>query len=108
MAASLVNKAMLTQRAARPCRPLPQAQGRTGCGPLIIAAMPAYAFEALDNEGATQKGVIEADTAKAARGLLRTRALVPLEVRPVAASNDAGGANIGASRPRRGAPSRLW
>jgi len=46
--------------------------------------MPAYAFEALDAQGATQKGVIEADTAKAARGLLRTRALVPLEVRPVA------------------------
>ena len=42
--------------------------------------MPAYAFEALDAEGATQKGVIEADTAKAARGLLRNRALVPLEV----------------------------
>ena len=49
--------------------------------------MPAYAFEALDGEGATQKGVIEADTAKAARGLLRTRALVPLEVRPVVASD---------------------
>jgi general secretion pathway protein F len=48
--------------------------------------MPAYAFEALDTEGATQKGVIEADTAKAARGLLRGRALVPLEVRPVAGS----------------------
>jgi general secretion pathway protein F len=49
--------------------------------------MPAYAFEALDAEGATQKGVIEADTAKAARGLLRGRALVPLEVRPVAAGD---------------------
>ncbi|MDB5856921.1 MAG: gspF [Ramlibacter sp.] len=49
--------------------------------------MPAYAFEALDAEGATQKGVIEADTAKAARGLLRTRALVPLEVKAVAASD---------------------
>lgn len=47
--------------------------------------MPAYAFEALDTEGATQKGVIEADTAKAARGLLRGRSLVPLEVKPVAA-----------------------
>jgi len=57
--------------------------------------MPAYAFEALDAEGATQKGVIEADTAKAARGLLRGRALVPLEVRPVA-SGEAEGA--GAAR----------
>lgn len=51
--------------------------------------MPAYAFEALDAEGATQKGVIEADTAKAARSLLRTRALVPLDVKPVAV-NDGG------------------
>src|SRR4051812_36584281 len=52
--------------------------------------MPAYAFEALDAQGATQKGVIEADTARAARGLLRGRALVPLEVRPVAAGDAAG------------------
>ncbi|NML48459.1 type II secretion system inner membrane protein GspF [Ramlibacter sp. G-1-2-2] len=61
--------------------------------------MPAYAFEALDAEGATQKGVIEADTAKAARGLLRSRALVPLDVRPVAAgSADAGSAATGLNR----------
>lgn len=51
--------------------------------------MPAYSFEALDAQGATQKGVIEADTAKAARGLLRARALVPLQVSAVA-SGDAG------------------
>jgi general secretion pathway protein F len=52
--------------------------------------MPAYAFEAVDGEGATQKGVIEADTARAARGLLRGRALVPLEVRPVSSGEAAG------------------
>ena len=52
--------------------------------------MPAYAFEALDAEGATQKGVIDADTAKAARGLLRGRSLVPLEVRPVSTGEAAG------------------
>jgi general secretion pathway protein F len=51
--------------------------------------MPAYAFEALDARGTTQKGVIEADTAKAARGLLRGRLLVPLEVRPVASGGAA-------------------
>jgi general secretion pathway protein F len=52
--------------------------------------MPAYSFEAIDSQGATQRGVLEADTAKAARGLLRARALVPLEVSPVgaAASNE--------------------
>ncbi len=54
--------------------------------------MPAYAFEALDTEGATQKGVIEADTARAARGLLRGRALVPLEVRPVGSGEAPGSA----------------
>jgi general secretion pathway protein F len=62
--------------------------------------MPAYAFEALDAEGATQKGVIEADTARAARGLLRGRALVPLEVRPVA-SGDAAGSGAAAAPFRR-------
>jgi general secretion pathway protein F len=62
--------------------------------------MPAYAFEALDAEGATQKGVIEADTAKAARGLLRGRALVPLDVRPVAAggAGEGGAARLGLRR----------
>jgi general secretion pathway protein F len=54
--------------------------------------MPAYSFEALDPQGTTQKGVIEADTAKSARGLLRARALVPLQVSPVA-SGDAGHAD---------------
>lgn len=58
--------------------------------------MPAYAFEALDAEGATQKGVIEADTAKSARGALRLRALVPLDVRPVA-GGEAGGADTGSA-----------
>jgi general secretion pathway protein F len=62
--------------------------------------MPAYAFEALDAEGATQKGVIEADTARAARGLLRGRALVPLEVRAVA-SGEGGSAAQGAALLRR-------
>lgn len=52
--------------------------------------MPAYAFEALDAEGATRKGVIEADTARAARGLLRGRMLVPLEVHPVASGESPG------------------
>ena len=44
--------------------------------------MPAYTFEALDAQGATQKGLIDADTARAARSMLRARALVPLLVEP--------------------------
>jgi general secretion pathway protein F len=47
--------------------------------------MPAYSFEALDAEGETRRGVMEADTAKAVRSSLRTQALVPLQVVPVSA-----------------------
>ncbi|MDD0811481.1 type II secretion system inner membrane protein GspF [Curvibacter sp. RS43] len=45
--------------------------------------MPAYSFEAVDAQGQTRKGVIEADTARAARSQLRAQALVPLAVLPV-------------------------
>jgi general secretion pathway protein F len=48
--------------------------------------MPAYSFEALDAQGATLKGVLEADTAKAARSQLRAQSLVPLQVLPVGAA----------------------
>jgi general secretion pathway protein F len=49
--------------------------------------MPAYSFEALDAQGATLKGVLEADTAKAARSQLRSQSLVPLQVLPVGAAS---------------------
>ena len=45
--------------------------------------MPAYSFEALDAQGDTLRGVMEAETAKAARSQLRAQALVPLQVSPV-------------------------
>jgi general secretion pathway protein F len=47
--------------------------------------MPAYAFEAMDADGATRKGVLEADTARSARSMLRAQSLVPLAVEPVGA-----------------------
>ena len=53
--------------------------------------MPAYSFEALQADGKTRKGVIEADTAKSARSLLRGQALVPLTVDPVAGGVDGPG-----------------
>ena len=57
--------------------------------------MPAYSFEALDAQGATQKGLIDADTVRAARGLLRARALVPLLVEPaVNAQGSAAGSGL--------------
>jgi general secretion pathway protein F len=55
--------------------------------------MPAYAYEALDAKGATLKGLIDADTAKSARSLLRARALVPMLVEP--AMNAEGGKGSG-------------
>jgi general secretion pathway protein F len=45
--------------------------------------MPAYSFEALQADGKTRRGVIEADNAKSARAVLRGQALVPLVVEPV-------------------------
>jgi general secretion pathway protein F len=45
--------------------------------------MPAYSFEALDAQGTARKGVLEADTARAARGMLRAQALIPLAVTAV-------------------------
>jgi general secretion pathway protein F len=55
--------------------------------------MPAYSFEALDANGSARKGVIEADTAKAARGLLRAQLLVPLSVEPVGPGAQGAGAD---------------
>jgi general secretion pathway protein F len=61
--------------------------------------MPAYKFEALDEAGKSQTGLLEADNAKAARAQLRSRSLVPLAVNPVGvAANDANAAAAGAPR----------
>jgi general secretion pathway protein F len=59
--------------------------------------MPAYTFEALDAQGNNRKGVIEGESARAVRGLLRTQSLVPLSVEPVvgdaSGSASSGGLN---------------
>ena len=44
--------------------------------------MPAFEYQALDNEGRRRKGVIEADSPRGARALLRERGLAPLAVDP--------------------------
>ncbi|RKP58514.1 type II secretion system inner membrane protein GspF [Pararobbsia silviterrae] len=44
--------------------------------------MPAFRFEALDTTGKSQRGVIEADSARGARGQLRTQGLTPVVVEP--------------------------
>ncbi|MBI3103166.1 MAG: type II secretion system inner membrane protein GspF [Burkholderiales bacterium] len=55
--------------------------------------MPAFSFEALDDQGQTRKGVLEADTAKAARSQLRAQALVPLAVQAVGEGSTSGTAH---------------
>ncbi len=60
--------------------------------------MPAYAFEALTATGQTEKGLLEADTARTARSLLRSRGLVPLVVEPASASTPAAGGGTGLNR----------
>ncbi len=52
--------------------------------------MPVYAFEALSATGDTRRGVIDADSAKSARGQLRQQGLVPLKVEPASASGQVG------------------
>ena len=42
--------------------------------------MPAYSFEALDPQGQTRRGVLEADTARHARSQLRAQNWVPLKI----------------------------
>ena len=50
--------------------------------------MPAYRYEALDADGRSQQGLLEADTARAARSLLRQRGLIPLEIAPAMVSEE--------------------
>lgn len=42
--------------------------------------MPAFAYQALDATGRTQRGVLQGDTPRAVRGVLRERGLSPLSV----------------------------
>ncbi len=68
--------------------------------------MPVYSFEALTAEGQTRKGVLEADSAKAARSQLRGQSMVPLKVEPLGAdgarrAGKDGAGQGGGSRRRR-------
>jgi general secretion pathway protein F len=54
--------------------------------------MPAFRYEAVDTVGATRKGVVNADTARAARADLRLQGLLPLSVDAIAHQVDATGA----------------
>ncbi len=54
--------------------------------------MPAYRFEAADAGGRIERGVIDADSPRHARSLLRDRGLTPLELSTLQAVQSAGGA----------------
>ncbi len=50
--------------------------------------MPAFKYEALDTEGALRRGVMESDTARAARVQLRTLSLIPIVVEPLGGARE--------------------
>jgi len=53
--------------------------------------MPAFSYESVDALGATKKGVVNADSARAARADLRAQGLVPISVEAIATQIDAAG-----------------
>lgn len=59
--------------------------------------MPAFAYHALDADGRTRKGVLQADTARAARTSLRERGLNALDVSPVSEASATGDGGRGLS-----------
>ena len=56
--------------------------------------MPAFKYEALDVAGKTSTGLIEAETPKAARAMLRGKALVPLAVTAVGQADAQGSGQV--------------
>jgi general secretion pathway protein F len=53
--------------------------------------MAAYEYLALDTRGRQQKGVLEADSSRQVRQLLRERHLMPLEVKATRTREPAAG-----------------
>ncbi|MEO6974947.1 MAG: type II secretion system inner membrane protein GspF [Gallionella sp.] len=53
--------------------------------------MPAFSYEAVDASGASKKGVLNADSARAARSDLRAQGLVPITVDAIAGQLDETG-----------------
>lgn len=68
--------------------------------------MAAFSFRAVDTKGNPERGVIEAPSEVAARGLLRDRKLLPLSVKP--ASSASPSAPLLSSVGRGFAPGRLF
>lgn len=62
--------------------------------------MGAFEYQALTDSGGATRGVVQADTARAARGQLRERGLIPLEVRPVGVERRFGSGLVRYGRER--------
>jgi general secretion pathway protein F len=62
--------------------------------------MGAFEYQALNDSGATTRGVLQADTARAARGQLRERGLIPLDVRAVGVESRTAGGFVRRGRER--------
>ena len=56
--------------------------------------MPAFRYEAVDAAGATSKGVVQADSPRAARSDLKSRGLLPLAVDAIVGQVDEQGRAI--------------
>ncbi|WP_429498105.1 type II secretion system inner membrane protein GspF [Robbsia andropogonis] len=72
--------------------------------------MPAFRFEAIDAKGKTQRGVIDAESARGARGILRAQGLTPLVVELAGrhtSGQGAGGASATAAADDQVKRSRL-
>jgi general secretion pathway protein F len=72
--------------------------------------MPAYSFEALDADGKTRKGIIDADSVRAARTLLREQSLAPLTVEQAGQTQQSSllSRQVHSSRVMRGPRLAIW
>lgn len=70
--------------------------------------MPAYSFEALTADGQTRTGVLQADSARAARNQLRSQALAPVQVDMVGAGSSPAGDGQGTTAAESNPTRRSW
>ncbi len=70
--------------------------------------MPAFHYDALDADGKQRRGIIEAESARAARAQLRVQALVPLSVDAVAAAVQKAGASRWSARVFSSTTLAVW
>ena len=57
--------------------------------------MPAYRFQAADAAGVLHRGIVDADSSRQARAIIRERGQTPIEVVALSAEQNAGHINLG-------------